>query len=408
MARLCHPDKNPDDPDAHDKFQAVGQAYQILSNEESRAKYDKNGKPDQNEEAAQNIDPFVFFNVMFGSALVEPYIGELWIADMADSMMKDGGLMDSMDENMTEEQRSELLQSKMKEMNQQNELRSRKRYVKCAINLRKRVQSFVERGKREEFVASCQAEAATISKGAYGALYSMNIGWALEVAADEYIGFEKSFLGLGGHVARTKKNANAFSTNMALVGAGIKAASAGGAAMKEAENLQKEMAEGEEMDANKASEIAESLDDSLPAFLEFAWAINKRDIQTTIKEACKKLFDDGTVAKELRIKRAEGLRIMGQEFQAMGEIMKMTNTTRNDFAAEDIKARVSVAAMTTMAKASGQEVTEEDQEQMIREAKKMANDAKNNPEWEPNENSKTEADSSEENERRDVPDIRPI
>jgi hypothetical protein len=61
-ARKCHPDKNPDDPDAATKFQVLGHAYQILSNEDSRKSYDKNGKPESSgEQMAENIDPLVFF-----------------------------------------------------------------------------------------------------------------------------------------------------------------------------------------------------------------------------------------------------------------------------------------------------------------------------------------------------------
>jgi hypothetical protein len=61
-ARVCHPDKNPDDPDAARKFQELGQAYQILSNEDSRKNYDKNGKPENvSDESAPQVDPFVFF-----------------------------------------------------------------------------------------------------------------------------------------------------------------------------------------------------------------------------------------------------------------------------------------------------------------------------------------------------------
>lgn len=40
LARNWHPDKNPD-PDAKKKFNAVSKAYQVLSNEEERAKYDQ-------------------------------------------------------------------------------------------------------------------------------------------------------------------------------------------------------------------------------------------------------------------------------------------------------------------------------------------------------------------------------
>ena len=54
-ARKCHPDKCPDDPEAATKFQALGHAYQILSNEQTRANYDKNGKPIIKKDANGNF-----------------------------------------------------------------------------------------------------------------------------------------------------------------------------------------------------------------------------------------------------------------------------------------------------------------------------------------------------------------
>ncbi|MBO6177631.1 MAG: DnaJ domain-containing protein [Selenomonadaceae bacterium] len=40
LAKLYHPDHNKDNPEAEAKFKAVGEAYKILSNENSRAVYD--------------------------------------------------------------------------------------------------------------------------------------------------------------------------------------------------------------------------------------------------------------------------------------------------------------------------------------------------------------------------------
>lgn len=144
-ARICHPDKNPDDPDAAQKFQEIGQAYQILSSDDSRTNYDKNGIPENvsDETSAQEkIDPFVFFNVMFGSSLVEPYIGELWIANTADSMMKDMENSNDGDKNasdkaaLTEEELFEseekiraIRHERMKVMNEQSLFKQRKRVV---------------------------------------------------------------------------------------------------------------------------------------------------------------------------------------------------------------------------------------------------------------------------------------
>lgn len=40
MARKCHPDKNPDDPNATENFQNVGKAYETLGDENRRTSYD--------------------------------------------------------------------------------------------------------------------------------------------------------------------------------------------------------------------------------------------------------------------------------------------------------------------------------------------------------------------------------
>lgn len=76
LAITTHPDKNPDDESAHARFQAIGEAYQILSNKDSRALYDKYGKekamPDSGFE-----DPSEFFSMIFGGDAFVDLIGEL-------------------------------------------------------------------------------------------------------------------------------------------------------------------------------------------------------------------------------------------------------------------------------------------------------------------------------------------
>jgi molecular chaperone DnaJ len=39
LAMTCHPDKNPDDPNAKEKFQAISEAYSILSDAEKKGRY---------------------------------------------------------------------------------------------------------------------------------------------------------------------------------------------------------------------------------------------------------------------------------------------------------------------------------------------------------------------------------
>ncbi|CAB9497010.1 protein DnaJ [Seminavis robusta] len=404
-ARLCHPDKRPDDPDAAKKFQTLGHAYQVLSNEQTRAHYDKHGIINaESDVAMQEIDPFVFFAVMFGSEAVHPYIGELWIANKADSLMKEQAEMEfrnqqqqlNGDEKLdsSQEARQEYVKRTSAAV-EADKFKQRKREVRCAFNLRNRVEPFVDgTQEEEEFIALCQAEAANITKGAFGDVYCSAIGGALLLEAEEFIGYQKSFMGYEGHTARLKKKANAINSDMKLVGAGISAARAGRQAYQEVENFQKEAksamagnknpvtpgapdgADGEGgeskenemgLDSEKTKVAAEKIEASLPAFLELAWAINGRDITRTLKQVCLKLFSDASVPIEVRLKRAEGVRMLGHEFLAIGTATALTKSKEID--AKEIKARAEVAAMATLARAQGQEVSEKDAEELIKQSK---------------------------------------
>ena len=95
-----------------------------------------------------------------------------------------------------------------------------------------------------------------------------------------------------------------------------------------------------------------------------------------MKGVCKKLFRDASVPKEIRLRRAEGVRLLGREFRLVGEaaskLLHGEGKHHSKMSADDIKAQLSVAAMATMAKAQGQEMTKEDQEEMLKQAKQMA------------------------------------
>ena len=66
-----HPDKNPGDPSAEDKFKELGEAYEILSDDDKRAAYDRYGHAAFSQgigpsAGGDGIDPFEIFREVFG------------------------------------------------------------------------------------------------------------------------------------------------------------------------------------------------------------------------------------------------------------------------------------------------------------------------------------------------------
>ena len=74
LAVKYHPDKNPDDPSAEDKFKEIGYAYEILSDEDKRAAYDRYGHSafeggmGGGRGAGGFHDPMDIFSQVFGGA----------------------------------------------------------------------------------------------------------------------------------------------------------------------------------------------------------------------------------------------------------------------------------------------------------------------------------------------------
>lgn len=80
LARRYHPDVNPDDPSAEEKFKEIGEAYSVLSDQDRRARYDRFGTAEE-----QPGDPFFggvqgggfgdLFEMFFGAGMGAQYGG---------------------------------------------------------------------------------------------------------------------------------------------------------------------------------------------------------------------------------------------------------------------------------------------------------------------------------------------
>src|ERR1700712_339700 len=79
LAIKYHPDKNPDDPHAEEKFKEIAIAYQTLSDPTLRKKYNEFGSKESQPEGGF-VDPEEIFGAMFGGERFAPIIGQISLA----------------------------------------------------------------------------------------------------------------------------------------------------------------------------------------------------------------------------------------------------------------------------------------------------------------------------------------
>ncbi|KAH9461855.1 hypothetical protein KEM48_009691 [Puccinia striiformis f. sp. tritici PST-130] len=88
MALKMHPDKNPDDPEAGEKFKSLAVAYNTLSDPELRKKYNEFGKQQENDGGF--VDPEAVFSTLFGGEKFQDIIGTISLGqEMKTAMQKE-------------------------------------------------------------------------------------------------------------------------------------------------------------------------------------------------------------------------------------------------------------------------------------------------------------------------------
>ncbi|XP_077128695.1 dnaJ homolog subfamily C member 10 [Ranitomeya variabilis] len=66
LALKLHPDKNQNDPSAHDKFLKINRAYEVLKDEDLRKKYDKYGEKGLEENQGGHYESWSYYRYDFG------------------------------------------------------------------------------------------------------------------------------------------------------------------------------------------------------------------------------------------------------------------------------------------------------------------------------------------------------
>lgn len=226
LAIKYHPDKNPGNEEAAETFKLVSEAYQILSDDQLRAKYDQYGIQDNS--AGADFDPEEFFENIFGGKAFLDWIGEMTLLkNMNKEMTKaeEGDLeidankllgdlqLDGLNE---EEQREKLkqaikLQKEQEEAKLEEEQYQHRKEIQNKLTqlLVDRLSLYTETDKSDDIVESFKEkfrlEAENLKMESFGLELLHTMGSVYYNKANTFLKSESTFLGFGGWLGSFKE-----------------------------------------------------------------------------------------------------------------------------------------------------------------------------------------------------------
>ena len=272
QAKRCHPDKNPDDPNATEKFQKLADAYQVLSNEQARRLYDQSGLDGLEDNGFERMDANHLFDLLFGSDQFAFLVGELQLASLASNVDSDGNAPDE-----------EFLR------------RIQKQRVRKLVDELIRILQPWTNGDKSAFIQWAYTKADCLSRTHSGPAMLFTIGQIYCRKADIFLG-KDHLLGIPAMVSAVGYSKHKFSTQIKASGAALKV-------MEKQKKLQERVSrserEGRMLSEEEISRMTMGMVESAFAMM---WRITVVDIQSTIDEVCGEILEGKDLLEDVNIK----------------------------------------------------------------------------------------------------------
>jgi len=353
-ARHIHPDKNKDDPKAHDQFVELHEAYSVLSDDAKRSEYNKwgfahsNGTSDgslgANGILSLNFDANLFVAIIFSgksggsSPIVENFVGDLGLATFMDrafkvlSLVKMAAILKQGQnpEDMINARILQLTEELFDDETNKNEVRRTARSIEIATHIVSKSKSLsVCRFKNarcnnsadsypiEMFRLKIRNEAQQIleDSGYYGPTYLDIIGSSLIQETS------RKFVPLGARVVyRRWMNRKAF--------------------MQALYDLYTKLGP---LASFENPSIHDFVDACLPDALRLINIYNQMDISAAIREATWRVLNDPGASRQERRNRKLAMRIIGEEFTKLAANANTDADNSDDRTANELKSNFVLA-----------------------------------------------------------------